>query len=347
MIFMIKVFMKLRLFVYWLTGTVLAGAVVSILASCDLSISPGRRPHIQDSPPPTKQQPMAKRKIQLLYTLDAEESKIEALAFTPKGDRLISGNRLGKLKIWNLEAGKQERVLESHTKGIKALAISVDGKTLVTSDGITAKVWNLETGKLQQSFQVGMPVQISADAKVLVSGWLEGRVRIWDVKTGKVVGIIGSNSPLAISADGKFIVSGDSDNSTTLWNVRDKKFIRFLEKFSGGVYILSPDGQTLVSSSDEGKVKIWNLSTGKVERLLKAGIPLAISPDGLTLASALGTSIQLWNLVSGELLVCLDSNHSVTKATFSADGKLLANAVASALEATTRQEAIQVWQVIP
>ncbi len=340
--------MKLRLFVYWLAGTVLAGAAVSALASCDLSISPAKPPHIQDSPAPVKQQPMAGGKIELLRAFEEPKSAVEAIAFSPEGDRLVSGDRSGTLKIWNLGAGKVERSLEGHAKGVEAIAISPDGKAIVSSGGGTAKVWELKTGKLQRSFQVGMPVQISADAKVLASGWREGRVRIWDVKTGKVAGIMGGSSPLAISAEGKFVVSGDSDNSTSLWNARDKKSIRFLEKFSGGAYVLSPDGQILASGSDEGMVKIWNLGTGEVERTLKAGVPLAIAPDGQTLATARDKTIQLWNLSTGNLLASLDSSNSVTRAAFSADGKLLANAIAIAPEASnTRQGAIQVWQVIP
>src|SRR6185295_19413156 len=56
---------------------------------------------------------------------------ILGLGFLPDGKTLAGGGQSGKLNLWNLETGRG-RVLGSHTKGIRGLAVAPDGRWIAT-----------------------------------------------------------------------------------------------------------------------------------------------------------------------------------------------------------------------
>jgi WD40 repeat protein len=79
---------------------------------------------------------------QLLHTLSGHENTVEALAFAPNDDKLVSGSADGTLRFWTLD-GSAISTLEIPSR-IKALAISPDGNLAATggSDG-AVRIWNV------------------------------------------------------------------------------------------------------------------------------------------------------------------------------------------------------------
>jgi len=60
---------------------------------------------------------------------------------------LVSGSEDKTIKVWNLQSGKETRMIAGHTNWVTSLAISLDGQTLVSgSFDKTIKLWNLQTG---------------------------------------------------------------------------------------------------------------------------------------------------------------------------------------------------------
>jgi WD40 repeat protein len=58
------------------------------------------------------------------------------------------------VKVWELESGRLLRSLEGHTGGVNAVAVSPDGRFIVSgSDDRTVKVWELESGRLLRSLE--------------------------------------------------------------------------------------------------------------------------------------------------------------------------------------------------
>ena len=71
-----------------------------------------------------------------------------------------------------------------HTEAVRALAISPDGKTIVSgSDDKTIKIWDKQTGKLKQTLTKHTSgvyaLAISPDGKTLVSGSVDTTIQIW------------------------------------------------------------------------------------------------------------------------------------------------------------------------
>ncbi len=77
-----------------------------------------------------------------LKVLEGQKSFVYALAVTPDGNTLVSSSSNPNIiKIWDLSTGKCVNTIE--TSAEKALAITPDGKNIVTGYGI----WSLKTGE--------------------------------------------------------------------------------------------------------------------------------------------------------------------------------------------------------
>ncbi|MGK0186374.1 MAG: WD40 repeat protein [Verrucomicrobiales bacterium] len=63
------------------------------------------------------------------------------------GSLLATGAEDNSVRLWNLDEGKELRKLE-HGSPVRAIAISPDGKQLVTAGGPVLKLWNVEDGAM-------------------------------------------------------------------------------------------------------------------------------------------------------------------------------------------------------
>ena len=93
------------------------------------------------------------------------------------------------IRIWDAETGALQQTLQGHTGWVRSVALSHDGRRLVSgSDDETIRIWDAETGVLQQTLQghTGWvtSVAFSHDGRRLVSGSDDETIRIWDAETG-------------------------------------------------------------------------------------------------------------------------------------------------------------------
>jgi WD40 repeat protein/tRNA A-37 threonylcarbamoyl transferase component Bud32 len=286
------------------------------------------------------QQPKkALKTIALANTLQATENGVLSVVISPDG-RLFASNSDRTIQLWNLTTGKQISTLTGHSQKVNVVAISPNGKILVSgSDDYSIKVWNLATGKLIHTL-AGHSDSVHAlvmarDGKTLVSGSDDNTIKVWNLETGKQISTLTGHEfwvrSMAISPDGKILASGGFDKTIKLWNLSKQYVIRTLGSNTTTITSLAitPDGQTLVSANRDHTIKLWNLSTG-----VKAGTlvghdntvtSLAISPDGQFLASgSRDHTIKLWNLSTGEEISQLAGHtNTVTSLSFSPDSKIL------------------------
>ncbi|MDZ8183641.1 MAG: serine/threonine-protein kinase [Nostoc sp. ChiSLP02] len=244
--------------------------------------------------------------------------------------------------------------LPGHENSVLSVAISPDGKTIVSSgDDRKIKLWNLATGKQISSIntysgQVNV-VLISPDGKTLVSGNDDNSIKIWTLATGRQIRTLTGHSDsvhtLAISADSQTLVSGSDDNTIKIWDLATGERIKTLTGHTFWVRSLaiSPDGVILASGSFDKTIKIWNLAKGYSIRTLEGNsqtvTSVAISPDGKTLASASrDRTIKLWNITTGrEIRTLVGHTNTVTTVAFSPDGQILASA--------SRDRTIKLWNI--
>jgi WD40 repeat protein len=186
----------------------------------------------------------------VLLTLETlKNGRAWTVAFSPDGNQAVTGggNSFDKkeateasLRLWDLATGKEIRQFSGHTKDIRRIAISPNGKQLLSGsfDG-TMRLWDLQSGKEIRRFDgqghFVESVGFTADGQRAICSYgpkvaeaiyeddPRCSLRPWDLNTGKELQQFkGHTAPvlsLAISADGRLLVSGSADNSVRLWKL--------------------------------------------------------------------------------------------------------------------------------
>jgi len=269
-------------------------------------------------------------------------------------DAFISAIKAGKIlrtqKTTNPEVIKalrevlsyqtQQNRLTGHQDRVLSVALSSDGKTLVSgSNDKTIKVWDLATGGEPRTLTghqyVVYSVALSSNGKILVSGSGDATIKVWDLATGKELRTLTGHQDwvrsVALSSDGKTLVSGGNDNTIKVWDLATGKELRTLTGHQDGVrsVALSSDGKTLVSGSYDKTIKVWDLAIEGEPRPLtghqSAVISVALSSDGKTLVSGSDDkTIKVWDLATGGEPRTLTGHQSaVISVALSSDGKTL------------------------
>jgi WD40 repeat protein len=69
------------------------------------------------------------------------------VAFSPDGQRIVSGSNDETLKLWDAQTGQQTLTLTGHTGPVTSVAFSPDGTRIVSGSwDRTVKVWNAQAG---------------------------------------------------------------------------------------------------------------------------------------------------------------------------------------------------------
>ncbi|MCP5089795.1 MAG: TIR domain-containing protein [Gammaproteobacteria bacterium] len=211
--------------------------------------------------------------------------------------------------------GPLHRTLVGHTGGVKAVAITPNGRRIVSADADgVLRVWDLETGTelLVLTGHEGAvnAVAITSDSQRVVSASEDATLRVWDLRSGQeVCNFIGHEQEVravAVTPDGEKAVSAADDDTMRVWNLTNGKEVG-RETWPGGSarsVAVSHDGQSAVFASFRGTLKVWDLAEVRLTTTLgiqHGGITsVAMSPDGNhVLCAARDRTIQLVELTSG------------------------------------------------
>ena len=68
----------------------------------------------------------------LHITLTGHDSYVTSVAFSPDGQRIVSGSADKTVKIWNANSGKELHTLTGHDNAVGTVAFSPDGQRIVS-----------------------------------------------------------------------------------------------------------------------------------------------------------------------------------------------------------------------
>lgn len=152
----------------------------------DLPADPKKKPKI----PPIPAAPPASR-----TELAGHDSWIGGMSLFNDGDRLATGDFVGRLIVWSDRHGdpKPRHSFEAHKGSIRKVATSPDGKLIATvGNDAAVRIWHADAAEKLHLELLGHDchvyhVAFHPDGKSLISADLKGRVKHWDVETGKLV----------------------------------------------------------------------------------------------------------------------------------------------------------------
>jgi WD40 repeat protein/serine/threonine protein kinase len=111
-----------------------------------------------------------------------------AVAWSPDGKRLVSGDRAGLAEVWEVPTGRKTGSTQLHTSQVNALAWSPDGRRVASgAQDQTVCVWDPGSGEELLRFDVRAAVaqlEWSADGHRLAAACADGTIRIWDASIG-------------------------------------------------------------------------------------------------------------------------------------------------------------------
>jgi len=72
---------------------------------------------------------------------------VYAVAWSPDGQRVVTGSEDHTARIWDAETGQEKVILKGHSSKVVSVAWSPDGKRVLTGGDKTARVWDARAGE--------------------------------------------------------------------------------------------------------------------------------------------------------------------------------------------------------
>jgi WD40 repeat protein len=220
---------------------------------------------------------------------NVHQDVIHDIAFSPDGKILASCGYDRLIKLWDMAAKRELRVLKDHSDAVYGIAFSPDGKLLASAAADRAvKVWDVATGRrlytLGECTDWVYAVAWSPDGRHLAAGGVDRSIRVWQVSAdgGKVVhSVFAHEAPvlrLAYTADGQTLYSLGEDRTVKSWDtarmVERKVYDRQPETALS--LAVRSDGKQLALGRYDGVLVLLDAATGKPQ-----AEPLPIKPKSI------------------------------------------------------------------
>src|SRR5260370_14240200 len=262
--------------------------------------------------------------------LQGEAHGSQHVVFSAADNSLAISERYNRIRIWNLDTGKQVRDIPCPIGQYTAFDLSPDGRVLAIGVGPCIQLWDTATGQrlLRQQGPERPPIALTcyADGKRSASIDADAVAPVWNSQTGRHSERLEAPPPgdqyhyypfeapiLIFNPQGKVQVLGKSRNQ---WGNQDG------------------NSHTMVHQVDLATKKLVQ-SYGSHQTPVGS---FAVSEDGQTLAGVMGRHIRLWKTATGKESAAVGWDEEIAKAkgdnsnlprppilTFSPDGRIIAS----------------------
>ncbi|MEV8638208.1 WD40 repeat domain-containing protein [Streptosporangium sp. NPDC051023] len=242
--------------------------------------------------PETRRGMLAALATSLRPLLDKRVGVVGAMALSPDGGTLATGNT-GGVHLWDTGTGRPVSGPPNEAGGdVRAVTFSPDGATLAitrvsTGLGATVQLWDARTGKPAAGSLTGNGLgnlTFGPDGRTLAVAGDDGFVQLWDTTAGQRVeqrfkAAAGPVSAVAITPDG-----------------------RTLTTVAGGATGTGPDSGSASPAATEGlTVRSWDVTAGREKGDMSFTLPAtSTGAHPLTALSRDGTRLAVLNRDNGD-----------------------------------------------
>ena len=198
---------------------------------------------------------------------------MNALVYSPDGQRIITTADDGKIKVWDTQSGFCVVTFTEHSSGVTACEFAKRGNVLFTSslDG-SVRAWDLIRYRNFRTFTAPTRLSFSSVAvdpsgEVVCAGSLDSfDVHIWSVQTGQLLdqlsGHEGPVASLAFAPSGDTIVSGSWDHTVRIWSIFGRTQTSEPIQLQADILHVAfrPDSKQVAASTLDGQLTFWSVS---------------------------------------------------------------------------------------
>ena len=262
---------------------------------------------------------------------------VTAIAYCREPEQLLTGSRDGSIRRWSRIEGKVLLRWWPHNHHVTRIAVSPDGKWVLSYGGGRVAECSMATGepRVQWERHSGVVTAVSflPDGERVLSASADGTLRVWDVATGASVRVITGAKLgaycVAVSADGAMAAAGCKDGVVREFRVSDGELTRELKGHRGYVRsaVYAPDGKRLLSCAGDGSICVWDHGvsepTARLEGHRGGVLCVAVSGDGgRAISGGRDGTVRLWDLGRPEPVWALDGHFGWVEAVaFVGDGE--------------------------
>jgi RNA polymerase sigma factor (sigma-70 family) len=244
--------------------------------------------------------------------LPGHKCPVAGAVFARDGKVLYSLGEEGTVRQWDVSGGRQQKCVTLPSEA-RHLVLAPDGRSAAFATA-TKKltVWDVAAGEARTrvddvetkargvcpALQPRLALTLSPDGRLLVRLGPDGTVVVWDVASGRQRWLFDdartAGEPavpealqhLVFAADGRRFAAvpagaragGSRDGlppaTVFLWDPGSGRLVRRLDGLSpmSAPVALSPDGRTLATAGEDGAVVVWEIATGKERVRLRTGV---------------------------------------------------------------------------
>ncbi len=234
--------------------------------------------------------------------------------------------------------GAADAQLRGHGGPVRALAVSPDGKILMSGSFDTSAIrWSIERSAAEDVLRfhdgaVNAVVLLKDGAAA--TGGEDSRIAIWNPGERMPRTVLeGHQAPvaaLAVSGDGRFLASASWDHTARLWPLGGGA-LRLLAGHSQNVngVAFTPDGRAVVTVGYDATLRIWPLSGDDTPFVAVLPTPLnavAIAPDGEIIAAGADGKIYVLSATGDRRSDIAAESAPIVAIALSGDGRRIAAA---------------------